>query len=132
WTIRCATRLIANSEYSRGEVVRNVGVPGDRVDVVYHGVPDPFGALPPTEREPIALTVSNVAWLSFERKGLRPFVQAARLAPEVRFVLVGQSADTSGALLRELGGSNAELTARVSDAELATWYRPAPVVLQPS
>ena len=132
WTIRSATRLIANSEYSRDEVVRNVGVPSDRVDVVYHGVPDPFGALPTGEREPIALTVSNVAWLSIERKGLRPFVQASRLAPEVRFVLVGQWGDTSVDLLRDLGGSNAELTGRVSDEELAAWYRRASVYVQAS
>jgi glycosyltransferase involved in cell wall biosynthesis len=132
WTIRCATRLIANSEYTRGEVVRNVGVPAERVDVIYHGVPDPFGALPAAEREPVALTVSNVAWLSFERKGLRPFVQAARLAPEVRFVLVGQWGDTSADLLRELGGDNVELTGRVSDEELAAWYRRASVYVQAS
>src|SRR4051794_20523195 len=87
WTIRSATRLIANSDYSRREVVANVGVSPDDVDVVYHGVPDPFGDAPDGGREPIALTVSNVAWLSIERKGLRPFVQAARLAPEVPFVL---------------------------------------------
>ena len=132
WTIRCATRLIANSEYSRREVVRNVGVREEDVDVVYHGVPDEFGSLPEGEREPIALTVSNVAWLSIERKGLRPFVQAARLAPEVRFVLVGAWADRSVDLLRELGGSNVEYTGRVSDEELAAWYRRASVYVQAS
>lgn len=127
WTIRRATRLIANSAYSRDEVVRNVGVPADRVDVVYHGVPDPFGELPTGEREQVALTVSNVAWLSMERKGLRPFVEAARLAPEIRFVLVGQWADDAVDRLRELAGDNVELTGRVSDEELADWYRRASV-----
>src|SRR3954470_6393281 len=33
WTIRSATRLIANSDYSRREVVANVGVSPDDVDV---------------------------------------------------------------------------------------------------
>jgi glycosyltransferase involved in cell wall biosynthesis len=102
------------------------------VDVVYHGVPDPFGALPEGRREPVALTVSNVAWLSIERKGLRPFVEAARLAPEVRFALVGVWADRSVDLLRELGGSNVEYTGRVSDEELAAWYRRASVYVQAS
>ena len=132
WTIRSASRLIANSHYSKGEVVRNVGVREEKVRVVHHGVPDVFGALPEGDREPVALTVSNVAWLSIERKGLRAFVQAARLAPEVRFVLVGQWLDRSIDLLRELGGDNVEYTGRVSDDELEAWYRRASVYVQAS
>ncbi len=132
WTIRSATRLIANSEYSRREVVANVGVPAGDVEVVYHGVPDPFGDVSDVEREPIALTVSNVAWLSIERKGLRPFVQAARLAPEIPFVLVGEWIDRSVGLLRELGGANVRYTGRVSDDDLAGWYRRASVYVQAS
>ena len=59
-------------------------------------------------------------------------MQAARLAPEVRFVLVGQWADTSVDLLRELGDGDVELTGRVSDEELAAWYRRASVYVQAS
>src|ERR671936_567723 len=115
--IESATTLVANSAYSRDEVVRNVGIDPERVRVVYHGIPDLFGELPRTEREPVALTVANVAWLSVERKGLRPFVQAARLAPEVRFVLIGEWLDSAVGFLRELGGANVDYTGRVSDAE---------------
>jgi glycosyltransferase involved in cell wall biosynthesis len=132
WIIRSATKLVTNSEFTRDEVVRNVGVDPDHVSVVYHGVPDPFGELPSGEREPVALTVGNVAWLTFERKGLRAFVEASRLAPEVRFVLVGQWLDDSIDRLRELGGDNVEYTGRVSDAELADWYRRASVYVQAS
>jgi glycosyltransferase involved in cell wall biosynthesis len=130
--IRSATKLVTNSEYSRDEVARNVGVRTEDVSVVYHGVPDPFGRLPRAEREPIALTVGNVAWLTFERKGLRPFVQAARLAHEVRFVLVGQWLDGAIDLLRELGGDNVEYTGRVSDDELEAWYERSSVYVQAS
>jgi glycosyltransferase involved in cell wall biosynthesis len=130
--IRSATVLVTNSEYSRNEVVRNVGVDAANVRVVHHGVPDPFGELPEAEREPIALTVANVAWLTFERKGLRPFVQAARHAPDVRFVLVGAWMDGAVNLLRELGGDNVEYTGRVTDAELVEHYRRASVYVQAS
>ncbi len=132
WIIRSATKLVTNSEFTRDEVARNVGVDSDRVSVVYHGIPDPFGELPAGEREPIALTVGNVAWLTFERKGLRTFVEASRLAPEVRFVLVGQWRDDSIERLRELGGDNVEYTGRVSDEELAAWYGRASVYVQAS
>jgi glycosyltransferase involved in cell wall biosynthesis len=130
--IRGATKLVTNSEYARDEVVRNVGVRAEDVSVVYHGVPDPFGELPPGEREPVVLTVGNVGWLTYERKGLRPFVHAARLAPELRFVVVGDWLDNAVDLLRDLGGDNVEYAGRVSDDELAAWYRRSSVYVQAS
>jgi glycosyltransferase involved in cell wall biosynthesis len=132
WIIRSATKLITNSEFARREVLTNAGVREENVTVVYHGIPDVFGELPTGEREPLALTVANVAWLSFERKGLRPFVQTARLMPDLRFVLVGEATDTSANLLRELGGANVQLTGGVSDETLADWYRRAAVYVQAS
>jgi glycosyltransferase involved in cell wall biosynthesis len=132
WIILSASQLVTNSEYSRREVARNVGVPEEDARVVYHGVPDPFGELPKGARGAIALTVANVAWLTLERKGLRAFVQAARHAPEVRFVVVGEWLDGSVNLLRELGGDNVEYTGRVSDDELASWFRRASVYVQAS
>jgi Glycosyl transferase 4-like domain len=71
--MRMATRLMTNSEYSRDELRRNAGFDAT---VVHHGLPDPFGSLPRGERERLAITVSNVARIALERKGLRPFVEA--------------------------------------------------------
>ena len=59
-TVRRATRLITNSEYLRGEIERNLGIPPERVRVVYHGLPDRFaGAKPPLHERPVALTVET-------------------------------------------------------------------------
>jgi glycosyltransferase involved in cell wall biosynthesis len=132
WIIRRATKLVTNSEFTRDEVARNVGVDARDVSVVYHGVADPFGDLPRGRREPIALTVGNVAWLTFERKGLRTFVEASRLAPDVRFVVVGKWMDDAVDKLRELGGDNVEYTGWVSEEDLAEWFRRASVYVQPS
>ena len=132
WIIRSATKLVTNSEYTRREVVRNVGVRAEDVSVVYHGVPDRVGELAGGARDPVVLTVGSVAWLTLERKGLRPFVQAARLAPELRFVLVGKWLDAAIDLLRELGGENVEYTGHVSNEELAAWYRRSSVYVQAS
>lgn len=132
WIIRSATKRITHSEYTRLEVVRNVGVREEDVTVLYLGVPDVFGSLPEGARDPLALTVGNVAWLTFDRKGLRSFVEAARLSPGVPFVLVGEWLDSAADLLRELGDGRVELTGRVSDEELADWYRRASVYVQAS
>ena len=131
WIMGCASRLITNSRFTRDEVV-SLGLPAQRVTVVYHGFEDTIGALPAGPREPIALTVSNVAWLTVERKGLLPFVEAAPFAPEFRFVLVGDWADGAADFLREVAAPNVELTGRVSDEDLAGWYRRASVYVQAS
>lgn len=130
WIMRRATRLLTNSEYSRGEIARNTGI--TEVEVVHHGVADPFGSLPEGRREPLALTVSNVARISLERKGLRAFVAAAALVPEIEFVLVGQHLDDAGEQLRSMASPNVRLAGRVSDEELDELYRRASVYVQAS
>ena len=74
WVMRRATRLLANSNYSREEAAANAGVDPSRVTVVHHGVPDPFGELPQGERERTALTVGIVDRRNVVRKGLGTFV----------------------------------------------------------
>ncbi len=130
WIMRRATRLMTNSEYSRGELARTAGITD--VEVVHHGVPDPFGSLPDAAREPLALTVSNVARISLERKGLRAFVEAAALVPEVEFVLVGQHLDDAAEQLRARATPNVRLAGRLSDEELDGLYRRASVYVQAS
>jgi glycosyltransferase involved in cell wall biosynthesis len=127
--MRLATRLLANSEYSREELRRNTGF--DAV-VVHHGVPDLFGSLPDGDRAAVALTVSNVARLSLERKGLGPFVDAARLVPELEFVLVGDWVDDAADLLRARAAENVRLTGRLADEALDAEYRRASVYVQAS
>src|SRR3954469_20404705 len=75
FVIRRADVLATNSNYSAGEVERNIGIPRDRVTVIHHGVPDPFRA-EPGEKEPLVLSVGYVDQGNLERKGLRPFLRA--------------------------------------------------------
>jgi glycosyltransferase involved in cell wall biosynthesis len=128
-SMRLAGRLLTNSEYSRDELERNTGFDAE---VVYHGVPDPFGSLPDTPRERVALTVGNVARLSLERKGLRPFVQAAAHAPDVEFVVAGRPIDDAEAELRSLASANVTFTGELTDDALDALYRRASVYVQAS
>lgn len=131
WIIRRATSLMTNSEYSRGEFERNVGLPASRVAVVHHGVPDPFGSLP-TAKEPLALTVGNVDAANLERKGLRAFVEAAAALPEVEFVVAGKWFGDAADRLRALATPNVRLAGFVPDEELLRLYRRASVYVQAS
>ena len=128
-SMRLAGRLMTNSEYSREELRRNTGF---AAEVVYHGIPDPFPGLPAGPRERMVLTVANVARLSLERKGLRPFVEAAAHLPDVQFVVAGRWLDDAAAELEALAGPNVHLTGGLSDEELDRLYTRASVYVQAS
>jgi glycosyltransferase involved in cell wall biosynthesis len=133
WIMRRATRLVTNSEYSRGEIDRNTPIAPERVTVLHHGVPDPFGELPEgAPKEPLALTVGHLVRSTLEQKGHRPFVAAAASLPEVRFVFVGRWHDDAIEELRALAGDNVEFTGWLADADLHAMYRRASAYVQAS
>jgi len=131
WIMRRATRLATNSEYSLSEIERNTDVPPARVRVIHHGVPDPFGEDPcPKERE--ALTVGAIDRTTLVQKGQTPFVEAARLLPDVRFTFAGRWLDDSVDELRARAGDNVHFTGWLSDDDLHAAYRRAAVYVQAS
>jgi glycosyltransferase involved in cell wall biosynthesis len=132
WIMRRAGRLVTNSRYSVCEIQANTPIPPPRVTVVHHGVPDPFGALPEGPRERVALTVGAIGRTTIVQKGQRPFVEAARHLPDVRFVHVGTWLDDTVEELRALAPENVEFTGWLSDDELHEQYRRAAVYVQAS
>ena len=129
---RRASALLTNSHYSRAELERNAGVDPARVRVVHHGLPDHFGELPPEPRAPSVLTVGIADERNLERKGLRPFVEAAAELPDVPFVLVGRAEGEAGEKLRALAPANVEITGFLEADELTRRYRSATVYVQAS
>jgi glycosyltransferase involved in cell wall biosynthesis len=132
WTMRRASRLITNSNYSREEIERNTGIPARRVTVVHHGMADPFGRLPDEPRERMALTVGIVDRANLARKGLLAFVRAAALLPDVRFVVAGRWDGDAVEQLRREAGDNVELTGWIEQPDLERLYRRAAVYVQAS
>jgi glycosyltransferase involved in cell wall biosynthesis len=133
WIMRRADRLITNSNYSRSEIAANTPIPPTDVTVVHHGVPDPFGPLDESSRrERLALTVGAIDAGTLVQKGQLPFVEAARLLPDVRFVFVGKPLDDAIERLRAAAGPNVEFAGWVSDDELRDLYARASVYVQAS
>ena len=133
WIMRRAGRLVTNSHYSRSEIAANTPIAPERVEVVHHGVPDPFGPLDETRaREPLALTVGHLVRTTLMQKGHQPFVAAARHLPDVRFVFVGEWHDDAIEHLRALAAPNVEFTGWLSDEDLHELYRRASVYVQAS
>ena len=131
--------LMTNSEYSREEIWRNTGIPPERVRVVYHGIPEAQTAGGPlTARfrgdpeRPIALTVGIVDRTNLDRKGLRAFVEAAALVPEVTFIVAGKIVGDAGEELERIAAANVLVTGWLEDAELASLLTHARVYVQAS
>jgi glycosyltransferase involved in cell wall biosynthesis len=131
WIMRRARRLATNSGYSLSEIERNTEVPPERVRVIHHGVPDPFGQ-DPGSKEREALTVGAIDNTTLVQKGQIPFVEAARLLPDVRFTFAGKWLDDAVEQLRARAGENVEFTGWLSDADLHAAYRRAAVYVQAS
>lgn len=131
--MRRATKLVTNSNYSREEIERNIGGSiAERVTVIHHGLPDPYGELPEGGREPLALNVGLVTRRNLAIKGQRAFVEAAAYAHDVRFVLAGPWKDTAIELLRSVAAPNVEFTDWLEREELDALFRRASVYVQPS
>jgi glycosyltransferase involved in cell wall biosynthesis len=131
-TMGSASCLITNSHYSQEEAVRNAGLSKEQVHVVYHGVPDPFGALPPGPRTRMVLTVGNVDHANLQRKGHEAFVRTAALMLDVNFILAGAAKDEAFDRLRTMATPNVTLTGWLSDEALNDYYRKASVYVQAS
>jgi glycosyltransferase involved in cell wall biosynthesis len=133
WIMRRATKLVTNSEYSRDEIERNIGFAPERVEVVHHGVPDPYGELPPdSERRRLALSVGFVTRDNLEIKGQRAFVAAAAELPDVDFVLAGPHKDDAADHLQASATPNVTLTGWLEQNDLDRLFREASVYVQPS
>jgi glycosyltransferase involved in cell wall biosynthesis len=131
-TIASATRLITNSRYSLAEIEDNLDLGPDRVTLVYHGIPDRFADRGQPHFERMALSVGVVYRLNLERKGHRPFVEAARHLPDVEFVLAGRWSDAAIEELRAAAGANVTFTGYLDDDTLDDYFRRAAVYVQPS
>jgi glycosyltransferase involved in cell wall biosynthesis len=129
FTMRRARILMTNSEYSRQEIWRNIGLPPARVRLVYHGVPELTAG---TTKRRLALTVGIVDHTNLSRKGLRAFVDAAAHVPEVEFVIAGRHVGDAADELRAHASPNVRLTGWLEDQELAQLFAEAAVYVQVS
>ena len=132
WIMRRATRLITNSRYSLSEIERNTPIPPERVTVVHHGVPDPFGEAPADKRR-MALTVGAIDSGHARAEGPAAVragrAGAARRELRVRGEVAGRRRRACCARRRR---ENVELTGWLSDDDLQERFRRASVYVQAS
>jgi glycosyltransferase involved in cell wall biosynthesis len=133
WLARLAARqaraVITISEFSRGEIVRHLGITADRVHVIPLGVGLSGGAPQASERDPLVLFVGSI----FNRRHLPALVDGfSRLAtgrPEVRLEIVGANRTHPHVDVRALADAAVPGRIRirdwVEDDELRSLYKRA-------
>lgn len=141
---RRARRLIAVSAHTAAETTRLMGVPPERIDVVYHGVDPAFHPLPANEvaafRQRQGLPKQFVLCVGTlePRKNQTRLVEAfARIYDsQVKLILVGGKGwfyDELFARVEALGLSNKVIfPGYVTNDELPLWYNAATILAYPS
>jgi glycosyltransferase involved in cell wall biosynthesis len=131
---KLADAIIAVSEYTKKEAMRNTGIVDQKIPIVYHGFSrDHFRRFENIKKESMVITVSQIFTESNIRKGLETFVRSARYLPGVQFYLVGRAfplEDRTIDFLKKIASDNVVFTGEVSDDELIKLFNRARVYVQ--
>jgi glycosyltransferase involved in cell wall biosynthesis len=134
---RRAVHVLTVSDFSKREIVRHLGVPQDKVDVVYHGVHDVKAQIPgpksqrdPKSQIPTVLYVGSIFKRRHIPELIAGFARVAAAHPDVRLEIVGdnrvQPPIDIAPLATSAGvGGRVRARAYVTDAELAELYSSA-------
>jgi glycosyltransferase involved in cell wall biosynthesis len=136
WSARRAKAVLTDTAFSQGEIVRHLGLPASRVQVIPLGMRTPVArgpAPPPAAREPIVLYVGSV----FERRRvdrlMAAFDAVADRVPSAQLEIVGENRtrrprlDLDAVRQRSRHRDRIHLRAYVDDDTLAGLYARASV-----
>jgi glycosyltransferase involved in cell wall biosynthesis len=140
---RRAKRIIAISESTRRDLVKQWGIPADRIDIAYPGVGEQFRPLPDDEVQAFRVRhnlprcfILHLGTLE-PRKNLVRLIQAfARLKTDAKLVLAGGRGwlykDIAAEIERLRLQNEVLLPGYVADEALVYWYNAASVLAYPS
>ena len=144
---RRVTRIVTDSNQSREEIAREVGIPLERIETVYISIEDQFQANIAAERIALAQARYQLAppYILFvgtlqARKNITALIRAfeylAPQMPEVQLALAGGITSNSDTIVREAKQSpvagRIRLTGRVTSEDLPALYAGARVLALPS
>ncbi|RLC36967.1 glycosyl transferase family 1 [candidate division Kazan bacterium] len=131
-SLECADLVLAPSFFTRREVfMRLRKLNPNKILVLYHGF-NPEKYAPHSSKENIILTIGFINKITIFRKGLIYFVRAAKLLPNVRFVVIGKPLDDAIKVLNSIAPPNVEFTGYLSEKDLIKFLQRAKVYVQAS
>ena len=132
WSARRARKVITDTQFSKDEISRHIGIPTERLRVIPLGI-DRRAADRPGERSPVVLYVGSI----FERRRVDRLIESfgavvARV-PDARLEIVGENRtrhprlDLEALRRRSTAADRITIRSYVDDATLAQLYRDAAV-----
>lgn len=137
FTFKWADSVLSVSQFNLQETLRNARVDPAKTKMIYHGFDGQvFQKESGVTKEPAVVTIGNVDYENYYRKGLKLFLEAARHAPDVPFFLVGArfgpKGDDTMDRLQVVAPDNLRFTGRLSKQELTSLLSRAMVYVQAS
>jgi len=123
---RRAAKIITVSDFSKREIVRHLGVPQSRIEVIYSGLTIVAPALP-AAREPLVLYVGSLFNRRHIPELIEGFTRVAGQYPDVRLELVGDNRtrpviDVDALIARSAARDRIRARSYVPDDQLASLY----------
>jgi glycosyltransferase involved in cell wall biosynthesis len=138
WSVRRADRFIAVSRYTADDLMKRTGVPGSKIDVIYHGLDPAFLVSAPARRggedeRPYVLAVGGVSPRKNTRRLIAAFSQwrsRGGYRSAYRLLITGTSLDTEFVNHGNLP-DGVSLLGYVKDSELPGLYAGAAAFFYP-
>ena len=130
FVLKHADLILAVSDFTRSEAMARPGP--KRIEVVYNAVDiNKFRpADRPEVREDLAVTVASGLGDIIVLKGLKAFIEAAALLPQVKFAILGLTPENQQAIKGMIKSDNVELSGYMSQQDLLAYYQRARVFCQ--
>lgn len=126
-TFRFADIVLAVSEFTKNEVLKYTK---PKNIVVLYNAFDTQKFHPEGEKEDIIITVSEINKSTIKNKGLNTFVEAAKLLPNLKFIVVGPYLDSTIDDLKSVASSNVQFTNFIPHEDVFAYYQKAKVYVQ--
>lgn len=129
---RTTNQAIVPSQFSYQEAIQNTPLDDQHISIIPHAVEDRSNFKNPTAKRPIAITVGAIHASSLYRKGIRYFIDSAKLLPGVEFYVIGGIKPQLHSELKAQVSDNVIFTGFMPDDELWTLMAEAKVYVQAS
>ncbi|OGR83095.1 MAG: hypothetical protein A2901_02635 [Elusimicrobia bacterium RIFCSPLOWO2_01_FULL_54_10] len=129
--LRKAKRVIVDSLHTKNDILELIGIPEDKIRVVYPGVDEDFSPATSNTQEPYILYVGNFKPTKNVGVLVEAFLQARRKIPELRLILAGKDFMPEATRLHSQA-PGVTVAGEVNKPKLLDLYRGARIFVFPS
>lgn len=128
-----ADLILPVSKFTLAELTIHAKADLKKTKLLYHGFDNDFyRKLPDVNKNNLIVTVGDVSWENFYRKGHRLIVEAAALVPDINFAIIGPKLDDSILELERITSKNVVFMGGLYDKALIEFLSQSSVYIQVS